>query len=108
MTMSVAILILLQAAPERTREAVGAPGLAAHTVVHEKQAVGIVFLFHCAEPSVVRAPERLLPILLKVIGLREVGAAIGNDLAQFDHRRLDPGGVTPRYGKIGLVTGDTR
>src|SRR6516164_6073455 len=50
-------------------ESVGAPVLAAHPVVEEEEAVGVVFLLDALKARIVVAPEGVLPVRLEVVRL---------------------------------------
>src|SRR4051812_18577936 len=62
------------------RKAVGAPILAADAMVREEESVGIVSVLDRPQPRVVGAPEGALPVLLKVVRLRNIGARLGHEL----------------------------
>src|SRR5262245_46489332 len=51
-------------------ESVGAPVLAADTVVHEEQTVGVVAVLYRAQPRIVLPPESLLPRRVEIVALR--------------------------------------
>jgi hypothetical protein len=50
-------------------ESVCTPVLAADAVMEKEQTLGIVFLLDRAQPRVIAAPERVLPVRLEVVGL---------------------------------------
>src|SRR5579863_1454330 len=63
----IGILVSLQA-----REAVRAPVLAPHAVVHDEEPFRVVLLLDGSEALVVRAEVRLLPALVEEVALRQI------------------------------------
>jgi hypothetical protein len=63
------------------RKSIRAPILAADAVVEEEEAAGIVFVLDGAKPSVVLAPEGVLPIWLEEVGLPHIRADARQELA---------------------------
>src|SRR5262245_26405698 len=70
-------------------ESIPTPILAADAVVDKEQALGIVVVLHLPQPLVVGAPEGASPIGLEVVGFRDVGPGLGDELAQLPHRGGD-------------------
>src|SRR6516225_2192462 len=77
-------------------ESVGAPVLAAHAVMEEEEAVGVVFLLNALKAPVVVAPEGVLPVRLEVVRLPDVGGGARHEFAQFAHRCGDGRSVVSR------------
>jgi hypothetical protein len=64
---------------------VGTSGLAADAVVDREQATGIVAVLDPGEAGVVVAPERCLPVVLEIVGLRQIsGGSPGQGLVVAD------------------------
>ena len=61
----------------RACESVSAPVFAADAMMHSEQAVRVVAPLDIGEARVVRTPEGLLPVLLEIVALVEVGAGPG-------------------------------
>ena len=61
----------------RPSESVSAPGFAADAVVDDEEPVGVVAALDFDEARVVRAPEGLLPVLLEIVALVDIGAGVG-------------------------------
>src|SRR6202522_4477331 len=95
-----------RAASVQTRESIGAPVLAADTVMQEEEAVGIIFLLDGEKPGVVFAPERLLPMRLEIIGLPYIGANARQELADCVHRFVHSLGLGPRGRRVRLMAGN--
>src|SRR5260370_25078708 len=91
-----------------SREAVVAPALAAHPVMHEEEAVRIVFVLHGEQPRVVRSPERFTPRLVKEIAFRHIGADARQHLPDLVHRLLDHFYMTASGREIRLATWDVQ
>src|ERR1700733_5812993 len=67
-------------AAARPRKAVGAPVLAAYSLMNEEQAVRIVPLLRGGQSRIVGAPERVPPVPLEVIAFRQIRSGLGRDL----------------------------
>src|SRR5256885_2141175 len=74
------------AGSRRRGEAIRAPVLASHTVVHEEQTFRIVLCLDGPQARVVLAPERLPPLCVEIVALRDVGAGARGDAAQLDRK----------------------
>jgi hypothetical protein len=103
----------------KAREAIGAPVFAADAVMDEEQTGGIVLGFHSAQPRIIRPPEGDLPVAFEKIALRDVGARIRYQFAQFRAGLADGDSMVARVWRIGgmaeqvrigarIATGDDR
>src|SRR2546423_5245796 len=77
------------AGSRRRGEAIRAPVLASHTVVHEEQTFRIVLCLDGPQARVVLAPERLPPLCVEIVALRDVGAGARGDAPQLRRRPID-------------------
>src|SRR5919201_2338383 len=92
----------VRSAPGPAR-AVRGPLLAAHAVVAEEEAFGIVSPLDLRQPLVVLAPERPPPVALEIVRLVDVAARVRRGVADDLHRGTDPclGGFA--FRRVGLV-----
>lgn len=89
-------------------EAIGTPLFTAYAVMHEKQAIRIVFLFDGSEPWIIRAPEGLLPGGFEEIAFRDVRGVLGRNFAQGAHGFGNRVRMTARARQVGFVARNTR
>src|SRR5205809_651031 len=73
----------------KARESVGAPVFAADAVVHEEEAIRIVFVLDRAQLRVIPAPERLLPARIEVVALRDIRSRSRRNFAQLRRGEID-------------------
>src|SRR5215216_4772798 len=85
---------------------VGTSGLGADAVVDREQATGIVAVLDPGETGVVVAPERCLPVVLEIVGFREVGGGSLGEGVERGHGGGDDPGVAASLGDVRLVAGD--
>ena len=72
----------------------------------KEQAFGVVSGLDRAEPLVVGAPIGALPVCLKEIAFRDIGAGPRRDLAQLTHRIGDYRGLAALLGEVGRIAGE--
>src|ERR1700720_3772559 len=64
-----------------SRKTVGTPVLAAYTVVDEEKSIRIVLRLDGSQFRIVLTPICVLPGVIEVVALRNIGARVRNDLA---------------------------
>lgn len=62
-------------------------------MVDEEETFGAVLALHRLQARVVRAPERVAPVLVEVVALQDVGAGLRRDLEEFMVGGVDGAGV---------------
>src|SRR5215472_13422806 len=77
-------------------EAVHAPLLAPHPVMHDVESLGVVLLLDRLQARVIGAEVVLSPALVEEVALREVGAGLRGDLPELRGRRVDLACVAAR------------
>src|SRR5262249_11504679 len=82
------------------RKAVGAPLLAADTVVDEEEPVRIVFRLDGPKLWIIPPPELLPPRGIEEIALIEIRARVRRNLAQLGRGHADPTGFLSRLGHV--------
>src|ERR1700724_2521748 len=63
-----------------SRKAVGTPVLAAYTVVDEEKSIRIVLRLDGSQFRIIRSPICVLPGVIEVVALRNIGTRVRNDL----------------------------
>src|SRR5215470_8040779 len=90
--------------PGHSGEAVGAPRLGAHAVMHEEEAGRVILLLDAEQPRIVRAPVGVLPLSLEEAAFRDVGSGMGDDPLELIHGVDDPPRIPASISKVRLVT----
>src|SRR6059036_337017 len=77
-------------------------------MVHKKQTLRVILLFHCQQLRIIGPPERRLPRALEEIAFRDVGPRTWGDLQQFVHGSAYLAGMPPSGLHIRLMSCNAR
>src|SRR5437764_447402 len=91
-------------APAQPGEAVGAPVFAANPVMHEEEAVGVVFLLDGQQSRIVRAPIGGLPVGLEEVAFGKIRARPRCHAFQLVHRFADRASISAIHLEVRPMT----
>src|ERR1700738_3227284 len=74
----------------------------------KEDASWIVYSLQLREPRIVAAPIGCLPVRLQVVAFRDIGACVGSERLEREHRMIDLSCFLARVAELGLVANKSR